>query len=208
MQEKPHVILVVGVNGTGKTTSIGKLAYRFRRQGMKALLAGSDTFRAAAGEQLEEWGKRIGADVIRQAPGADPASVAFDALQAAMARGVDTLLVDTAGRLHTKSNLMEELKKIKRVLSKQMETAPHEVLLVLDATVGQNGISQAKEFTKAVGVTGIILTKLDGTARGGIVIAIHQALRIPIKWVGLGEDVDDLVPFDTHAFVEGMFGGN
>lgn len=146
--------------------------------------------------------------MIRQAPGADPASVAFDALQAAMARGVDTLLVDTAGRLHTKSNLMEELKKIKRVLSKQMETAPHEVLLVLDATVGQNGISQAKEFTKAVGVTGIILTKLDGTARGGIVIAIHQALRIPIKWVGLGEDVDDLVPFDTHAFVEGMFGGN
>jgi fused signal recognition particle receptor len=169
-------------------------------------MAGADTFRAAAGEQLEVWGKRVGADVIRQASGADPASVAFDALEAAMARGVDILLVDTAGRLHTKSNLMEELKKIKRVLSKKMESAPHEVLLVLDATVGQNGINQAKEFTEAVGVTGIILTKLDGTARGGIVVAIYQALGIPIQWVGLGEDVEDLVPFDPHAFVEGMFG--
>jgi fused signal recognition particle receptor len=204
--EKPHVILVVGVNGTGKTTSIGKLAHRYRGRGKKTLMAGADTFRAAAGEQLEVWGKRVGADVIRQASGADPASVAFDALEAAMARGVDILLVDTAGRLHTKSNLMEELKKIKRVLSKKMESAPHEVLLVLDATVGQNGINQAKEFTEAVGVTGIILTKLDGTARGGIVVAIYQALGIPIQWVGLGEDVEDLVPFDPHAFVEGMFG--
>jgi fused signal recognition particle receptor len=205
-QGHPHVILVVGVNGTGKTTTIGKLASRFRNKGNKVLLACSDTFRAAAGEQLEVWGRRVGADIIRQASGADPASVAFDALNAAMARGVDVLLVDTAGRLHTTSNLREELKKIKRVLSKKMEGAPHEVLLVLDATVGQNGISQAKQFAEAVGVTGIVLTKLDGTARGGIVVAIHQILGIPIRWVGLGEGMDDLMPFDPQAFVEGMFG--
>ncbi len=206
IMDKPHVILMVGVNGTGKTTTIGKLANRFRAQGKKVLLAGADTFRAAAGEQLEVWGKRVGSDVIRQATGADPASVAFDALNSAMARGVDVLLVDTAGRLHTKSNLMEELKKIKRVLNKKMESAPHEVLLVLDATVGQNGINQAKQFAESVGLTGIVLTKLDGTARGGIVIAIHQILQIPIKWVGLGEGLEDLVLFDPQAFVEGMFG--
>jgi len=205
-QEKPYVILVVGVNGTGKTTTIGKLAHRFRKEGKTVLLACSDTFRAAAGEQLEVWGKRVGVDVIRQLTGADPASVAFDALDAATARGVDVLIVDTAGRLHTKVNLMEELKKIRRVLAKRMESAPHEVILVLDATTGQNGLSQARLFTEAVGVTGIVLTKLDGTARGGIVLAIHGNLGIPVKWVGVGEGLEDLLPFDAEVFVEGLFG--
>ena len=204
--EKPHVILIVGVNGTGKTTTIGKMADRFRREGKKVLLACADTFRAAAGEQLAVWGKRAGVDIVKQAMGADPASVAFDALEAAMARGVDLLIVDTAGRLHTKVNLMEELKKIHRVLKKRMETAPHEVLLTLDATTGQNGLNQAKLFTEAVGVTGIVLTKLDGTARGGIVVAIRQNLGIPVKWVGVGEGIEDLIPFDAEAFVEGMLG--
>lgn len=203
---KPHVILVVGVNGTGKTTTIGKMAHRFRKEGKKVLLACADTFRAAAGEQLEVWGKRVGVDVIRQLTGADPASVAFDALDAATARGVDVLIVDTAGRLHTKVNLMEELKKIRRVLAKRMESAPHEVILVLDATTGQNGLSQARLFTEAVGVTGIVLTKLDGTARGGIVLAIHGNLGIPVKWVGVGEGLEDLLPFDAEVFVEGLFG--
>ena len=204
--ERPHVVLVVGVNGTGKTTTIGKMAYRFRGEGKKVLLACADTFRAAAGEQLEVWGKRVGADIIRQPMGADPASVAFDALDAAVARGVDVLMVDTAGRLHTKVNLMEELKKIQRVLAKRMDTAPHEVLLVLDATTGQNGLSQARLFTDAVGVTGIVLTKLDGTARGGIVVAVCQELAIPVTWVGVGEGLDDLVVFDAEAFAEGMLG--
>jgi len=203
---KPYVILVVGVNGTGKTTTIGKMAHIFRRENKKVLLAGADTFRAAAGEQLEAWGKRIGVDVVKQSIGADPASVAYDALDAALARGVDILIVDTAGRLHTKINLMEELKKIKRVLSKRLESAPHEVLLVLDATTGQNGLSQAKIFTQDIGVTGIVLTKLDGTARGGIIVSIIQTLGIPVKWVGMGEKLDDLVPFDPEAFVEGMLG--
>lgn len=203
---KPYVILVVGVNGTGKTTTIGKMAHIFRRENKKVLLAGADTFRAAAGEQLEAWGKRIGVDVVKQSIGADPASVAYDALDAALARGVDILIVDTAGRLHTKINLMEELKKIKRVLSKRLELAPHEVLLVLDATTGQNGLSQAKIFTQDIGVTGIVLTKLDGTARGGIIVSIIQTLGIPVKWVGMGEKLDDLVPFDPEAFVEGMLG--
>ena len=205
-KEKPHVILIVGVNGTGKTTTIGKMANRYRREGRKVLLACADTFRAAAGEQLEVWGKRVGVEIVRQSQGADPASVAFDGLEAAIARGVDLLIIDTAGRLHTKVNLMEELKKIRRVLSKKMENAPHEVIMVLDATVGQNGLVQAKRFTDAVGVTGIALTKLDGTARGGIVVAIQKTLGIPVKWVGVGEGMDDLLTFDAEAFVEGMFG--
>jgi len=193
------------VNGTGKTTTIGKLAHRFRSEGKKVLLAAADTFRAAAGEQLEAWGNRAGADVIRQCMGADPASVAFDAMNAAQARGVDVLIIDTAGRLHTKVNLMEELKKIPRVIQKRMTGAPHEVLLVLDATTGQNGLSQARLFTEAIGVTGVVLTKLDGTARGGIVVAISRELDIPVKWIGVGEDVDDLIPFDAEVFVEGIF---
>ena len=206
LEEKPYVILVVGVNGTGKTTTIGKLAHRFKQEGKKVLLAGADTFRAAAAEQLTIWAQRVGADIIKQPTGADPASVAYDALDAALSRGVDVLLVDTAGRLHTKVNLMEELKKILRVLKKCMPSAPHEVLLVLDATTGQNGLSQAKLFSDAVRVNGIVLTKLDGTARGGIVIAINKTLGLSVKWVGLGEGIDDLVPFDAHAFADGMFG--
>lgn len=204
--QKPYVILVVGVNGTGKTTTIGKLAHRFKTEGKKVLLAGADTFRAAAGEQLEIWAKRAHVDIVKQATGSDPAAVAFDALDASIARGVDVLIVDTAGRLHTKVNLMEELKKIQRVLKKRLDSAPHKVLLVLDATTGQNGLSQAKLFTEAVGIDGIVLTKLDGTARGGIVVAIRQKLDIPVDWVGLGEGIDDLVPFDGEAFVEGMLG--
>lgn len=204
--EKPIIILVVGVNGTGKTTTIGKLAHRFRKQGKKVLLAGADTFRAAAGEQLEVWGKRVDADVIRQCMGADPASVAYDALNAALARDVDVLMIDTAGRIHTKVNLMEELKKVPRVLKKRIADAPHEILLVIDGTTGQNGLSQARLFTEAVGVTGLVLTKLDGTARGGIVVAIHRALGIPVRWVGLGEAPEDLIPFDAKAFVDGLFG--
>ena len=204
--EKPHVILVAGVNGTGKTTTIGKLAYRFRQEGKRVLLAGADTFRAAAGEQLDVWGKRAGVDVVRQCMGADPAAVAFDALNAAVSRNVDVLIIDTAGRLHTKVNLMEELKKISRVIKKKMSSAPHEVILILDATTGQNGLSQARIFTEAVSVTGIVLTKLDGTARGGIVVAINQTLGIPVKWVGIGEGLDDLVEFNAEVFVESMFG--
>jgi len=203
---KPCVILVVGVNGTGKTTFIGKMAHLFKKDGKSVLLAGADTFRAAAGEQLQIWAKRAGSDIILQSPGADPASVAYDALEAAMARHVDVLIVDTAGRLHTKVNLMEELKKIRRVLSKRMPSAPHEVLLVLDATTGQNGLAQASFFTQAVGVTGLVLAKLDGTARGGIAVAVSRTLGIPVRWAGLGEGIDDLVPFDPESFVEGLFG--
>lgn len=203
---KPLVILVTGVNGTGKTTSIGKLAHRYREEGEKVLLAAADTFRAAAVEQLEIWARRAGADVIKQPHGADPAAVAFDALDAALARGVDVLIVDTAGRLHTKANLMEELKKIRRILGKKITGAPHEVLLVIDAVTGQNGLNQARLFQEAGGMTGIVLTKLDGTAKGGIVLAIRQALGIPVKWVGVGEGLDDLIPFDPQAFAEGMFG--
>ncbi len=201
---KPHVILVTGVNGTGKTTTIGKLAYQFRKEGLKVILAGADTFRAAAGEQLEIWGKRSNADVIRQPTGADPASVAYDALDAAISRNADVLLVDTAGRLQNKVNLMEELKKINRVIQKRMATAPHEVILVLDAATGQNAVSQAAIFTEAVGVTQIALTKLDGTARGGVVLAIQRQLGIPVRWVGLGEGIEDLKPFEPQAFVEAL----
>jgi len=203
--QKPYVIMVVGVNGTGKTTTIGKLATHFHRQNKKVLLAAADTFRAAASEQLEIWAKRAGVDIIRNQPGADPAAVAFDSLQAATSRDIDVLIVDTAGRLHTKSNLMEELKKIHRVLGKVIPEAPHETLLVLDATTGQNGLNQAKQFTQAVGVNGIVLTKLDGTAKGGIVLSISSELGLPVKFIGVGEQVDDLEPFDSTEFIEALF---
>lgn len=202
----PHVIMMIGINGVGKTTTIGKLAHRYRSEGKKVLIAAADTFRAAANEQLEIWAERAGAEIIRQRPGADPAAVAFDALQSAIARNVDVVIIDTAGRLHTKVNLMEELKKIKRVLQKLSHDAPHDVLLVVDASTGQNGLQQARQFSAAVGVTGIVLTKLDGTAKGGIVIAIARELKIPVKYVGLGERLDDLQVFDSQAFVEALFG--
>ena len=198
----PYVILVVGVNGTGKTTTIGKLAHQFKNSGKRVLLAGSDTFRAAAGEQLEIWAKRVGADVVRQCMGADPAAVAYDAMNAAVSRDVDLLIVDTAGRLHTKTNLMDELEKIRRILARQMESAPHETLLVIDATTGQNGLQQARLFTETVPVTGLVLTKLDGTARGGIVVSIKKNLGLPVKWIGTGEGKDDLIPFDAKTFVD------
>lgn len=203
--QKPHVIMVVGVNGVGKTTTIGKLAYNYRTSGKKVLIAAADTFRAAANEQLEIWAKRAEVEIIQQAHGADPASVAFDSLKSAMASEVDVMIIDTAGRLHTKVNLMEELKKIKRVMQKLLPDSPHEVLLVLDASTGQNAIQQAKKFTAAVGVTGLVLTKLDGTAKGGVVIAISQELNIPVKFIGVGEKIDDLQPFDKKTFVDALF---
>ena len=202
----PRVILVVGVNGVGKTTTIGKLAYNYRNAGRSVLIAAADTFRAAANEQLEIWAGRAGVDIIRQAQGADPAAVAFDALKAAIARGSDVLIVDTAGRLHTKVNLMEELKKIKRVIQKLLSDAPHDVFLVLDASTGQNAIQQAKQFSAAVGVTGLIVSKLDGTAKGGVVLAIADELGIPVRFLGVGEQLDDLQPFDRSAFVDALFG--
>ncbi len=201
---KPYVIMVVGVNGTGKTTMIGKLAYYYKNKGKRVLLGCSDTFRAAAAEQLTIWSKEAGADLIKHSEGADPASVAYDAVDAAVAREKDILIIDTAGRLHNKKGLMEELKKIQRVIGKRMQGAPQEVLLVMDATIGQNGISQAKVFADAVGVTDIALTKLDGTARGGIVVAIQKTLNIPIKWVGVGETIEDLVKFNSRKFVNGL----
>lgn len=201
----PTVVLVVGVNGVGKTTTIGKLAHNLRQDGKKVILAAADTFRAAAIDQLEIWGNRSGADVVKHREGSDPAAVVYDALQAARARKADAVIVDTAGRLHTKSNLMEELKKIGRVLSRENPGAPHEVLLVLDATTGQNAINQAKIFGEATGVTGIVLTKLDGTAKGGVVIGIKQALDIPVKFIGIGEGIDDLRPFGATEFVEALF---
>jgi len=203
--QKPRVIMVVGVNGAGKTTTIGKLAFSYGREGKKVMIAAGDTFRAAANEQIEIWARRVGAEVLQQNPGADPAAVAFDALNAARAREVDILLIDTAGRLHTRVNLMEELKKVKRVVQKIDPAAPHEVLLVLDATTGQNGLNQARQFGKAVDVTGIVLTKLDGTAKGGIVIAITRELDIPVRYIGVGEGVDDLQRFDGKQFVEALF---
>ncbi len=202
---KPRVILVVGVNGTGKTTSVGKLAHRFRSEGKRVLLAAADTFRAAGVEQLEVWRERAGADIVKGSAGADPSAVVFDAAQAALARGSDVLLADTAGRLHTRQNLMDELKKIARTAGRVIEGAPHEVLLVLDATTGQNAISQARVFLERVGVTGVILTKLDGTARGGIVISIMDELGVPVHWVGLGEGIEDLQPFDPEVFVRALF---
>jgi len=201
----PTVILVVGVNGVGKTTTIGKLAYNLKQAGKKVILAAGDTFRAAAIDQLEIWGNRVGVDVIKHKEGSDPAAVVFDALQASRARNADVLVVDTAGRLHTKSNLMEELKKMGRVLARECPGAPHEVLLILDATTGQNAINQARIFGEATGVTGIVLTKLDGTAKGGVVIGIKQALDIPVKFIGIGEGIGDLRPFDAGEFVEALF---
>lgn len=201
----PRVIFVVGVNGTGKTTSIGKLANRLRQEGRTVILCAADTFRAAAVEQLEVWARRNGIEVIKQKPGADPAAVVFDAMSAGRARSVDAVIVDTAGRLHTKSNLMAELEKMKRTAAKIVPGAPHDVLLVMDATTGQNGLNQAREFTKTVGVTGIILTKLDGTAKGGIVVAIARELGLPIRFIGTGEQIGDLVPFDAATFVDSLF---
>ncbi len=204
-QQHPFVIMVVGVNGTGKTTTIGKLATQFKNHNKKVLISAADTFRAAASDQLDIWAKRASVDIIKNQPGADPAAVAYDSLQAAISRNLDVLIIDTAGRLHTKSNLMEELKKIGRVLGKLLPDAPHETLLVLDATTGQNGLNQAKQFTQAVGVTGIVLTKLDGTAKGGIVLAISKELGLPVKFIGVGEKIDDLQPFNHTEFVEALF---
>ena len=203
--EGPRVIFIVGVNGAGKTTSIGKLANRLRQEGHSVLLCAADTFRAAAIEQLEIWAQRNAIEMIRQKPGADPAAVVYDAMAAAKSRGVDAVIVDTAGRLHTKSNLMAELEKMKRTAAKVIPGAPHDVLLVLDATTGQNGLAQAREFTAAVGVTGIILAKLDGTAKGGIVVAIARELGLPIRFVGTGEQIGDLVPFDAPTYVNSLF---
>ncbi|MDW8344854.1 MAG: signal recognition particle-docking protein FtsY [Verrucomicrobiae bacterium] len=205
-REKPVVVLMVGVNGTGKTTTTAKLAYWLKQQGHTVLLAAADTFRAAAIEQLQLWGQRVGCEVIAGQYGADSAAVAFDALQAARRRGVDFLVVDTAGRLHTKKNLMEEMKKIHRSLQKVMPSAPHETWLVLDGTTGMNALVQAREFHQALGVTGLVVTKLDGTAKGGIVVAIARELKIPVRFVGLGEQADDLQPFDPAAFAAGLFG--
>ena len=203
--EPPEVILVVGVNGTGKTTSIGKLAHVLRAQGKSVLLCAADTFRAAAIEQLEIWATRTGAELIKTKPGGDPSAVLYDALEAARARSADYVLVDTAGRLHTKSNLMAELEKMARTAGRLVPGAPHETLLVMDATTGQNGLQQARQFTQSAGVTGIILAKLDGTAKGGVVVAISQELGLPVRYVGVGEQPGDLLPFDAGEFVESLF---
>ena len=205
LPNKPHVIMVVGVNGVGKTTTIGKLAYRYREAGRDVLLGAADTFRAAAVEQLEIWARRAGVDLVKQGHGADPAAVAFDTLAAANGRGADVVIIDTAGRLHTKGGLMDELAKIKRVMDRQVPGAPHEVLLVLDASVGQNAVRQAEEFTRSVDVTGLVLTKLDGTAKGGIVICISNEFKIPVKYIGVGEGIEDLQVFDRRAFVDALF---
>jgi fused signal recognition particle receptor len=202
---KPHVVMVVGVNGVGKTTTIGKLAALEAGKGRKVLVAAADTFRAAAIEQIAIWAERAGADIVRHKDNADPAAVAYDGINAAVSRGADVVFVDTAGRLHTKVNLMEEIKKIQRTLAKRLPDAPHEVLLVLDATTGQNALSQAKMFNEALGVTGIALTKLDGTAKGGIVVSICSSLNIPLKYIGVGEGVEDLQEFDPRRFVEALF---
>ena len=202
---KPHVILIVGVNGTGKTTTVGKLARLIKDSGKTPLVCAADTFRAAAVEQLQVWADRAGVDFIRAQAGSDPAAVVFDALAAGKARGRDVILVDTAGRLHTRQNLMQELDKIKRIAAREVEGAPHEVLLVLDATVGQNGLNQAREFMGVAGVNGIVLTKLDGTAKGGIAVAIAHDLKLPIRYVGVGEGIDDLIPFSPEEYVNALF---
>jgi fused signal recognition particle receptor len=206
LESKPWVVMVVGVNGVGKTTTIGKLAHHYRKAGSKVLIGASDTFRAAANEQLEVWARRANVEIIQQQRGADPASVAFDTLNSALAKETDVVIIDTAGRLHTKTNLMEELKKIKRVIQKRLPGAPHEVLLVLDATTGQNGLQQAKQFHESVALTGLVITKLDGTAKGGIVLAVGNELNIPVKYIGVGENIEDLQPFRRLEFIEAMFG--
>ncbi len=205
-QSAPRVVLVVGVNGTGKTTTVGKLAELWRREGLVPLICAADTFRAAAVEQVETWAKRAGVDIVRSNPGADPASVVYDAMKAGQARNCDVVVVDTAGRLHTRSDLMDELGKIRRVVAREIPGAPHEVLMVLDATVGQNGVVQARRFLEVAGVTGIILTKLDGTAKGGVAIAIAGELGLPIRYVGVGEGIRDLLPFTPETYVEALFG--
>ncbi len=204
LNSRPSVILVIGVNGVGKTTTIGKLAHRLRGEGKRVLLAAGDTFRAAAADQLEIWAGRAGVEIVRQHEGADPAAVVFDAIQAAKARGTDVILCDTAGRLHNKANLMNELNKISRVIDRELPGADKEVLLVLDGTTGQNGLMQAKQFKEIAGVTAIALTKLDGTAKGGIVIAVADELQIPVKLIGVGEQMDDLMPFEARAFVDAL----
>jgi len=203
---KPYVIMVVGVNGVGKTTSIGKLAHNFRKAGKKVLIGSADTFRAAANHQLEIWASRAGVDIIQSTSNSDPASVAFDTVKSAAAKDIDVVIVDTAGRLHNKSHLMEELKKIKRVMKKVIPDAPHETFIVIDATTGQNGLNQAKEFSAALdGLTGIILTKLDGTAKGGIVLKINKEMNLPVRFIGVGEQIDDLQVFESESFVKAMF---
>ncbi len=204
-QTKPFIFMVVGVNGVGKTTTIAKIAHQYSSQGKKVLIGAADTFRAAAVEQLEVWAERVGADIIKQSKGTDPSAVAFDSVHAANARRTDLLFIDTAGRLHTKVNLMEELKKVKRIIARECPGAPHEILLVLDATTGQNAISQAKLFNEAIGVTGIALTKLDGTAKGGIIVGITEELKIPIRYIGVGEGMDDLKEFNATEFVQALF---
>ena len=205
VSEPPAVVMVVGVNGAGKTTTIGKLAQRYKTEGRSVLLCAADTFRAAAIEQLEIWGDRTATEVIRQKPGADPSAVLFDAVQAARARKIDYVIVDTAGRLQTKTNLMAELEKMRRTAARVIPGAPHEVLLILDATTGQNGLEQARKFTETSGVTGIVLTKLDGTAKGGVVIPIARELNLPIRYIGVGEKVDDLLPFDPEKYIQSIF---
>ena len=202
---KPFVIMAVGVNGVGKTTTLAKLAYLYKNAGLRVVLVAADTFRAAAIEQLTRWAERVGVDLIKQGSGSDPAAVVYDAVAAAQARAVDLVLIDTAGRLHTKVNLMEELKKVQRVISRQMDSAPHEILLILDATTGQNAISQTRLFEKELGVSGLVLTKLDGTAKGGIVVGLCQEFQIPIRFIGLGEGLDDLKEFDPEQFVAALF---
>lgn len=204
---RPHVILVVGVNGVGKTTTIGKLAHNYKRNGKTVIIGAADTFRAAANEQLEVWAQRAGVDIVNQKQGADPAAVAYDTLNAAVARNCDICIIDTAGRLHNKQGLMQELEKISRVMKKIVPDAPHDVFLVLDATTGQNAILQAREFSKVANVSGLVLTKLDGTAKGGVVVAIANELQFPVRYIGVGEQIDDLQPFDIKRFVEALFYG-
>ncbi|RPI18420.1 MAG: signal recognition particle-docking protein FtsY [Ignavibacteriae bacterium] len=202
--KKPHVVMIVGVNGVGKTTSIGKLAHNYKNEGYSVMIAAADTFRAAANEQLETWAQRSGAEIIQLQQGSDPSAVVYNAINSAVANNHDVVIIDTAGRLHTKVNLMEELKKIKRVVQKILPEAPHETLLVIDATTGQNGLNQAKEFSKYIGLTGLILTKLDGTAKGGIVFRISNELKIPVKFIGVGEQINDLQVFDKESFVKAL----
>jgi fused signal recognition particle receptor len=205
LEIRPYIVMVVGVNGVGKTTTIGKLAHRIKSEGNEVLICAADTFRAAANDQLAIWAERSGVPLIQQKPGTDPSAVLFDSIQAAKARNADVLIIDTAGRLHTKTNLMLELEKMRRIASREVESAPHEVLLIMDAVTGQNGLEQARQFTKAVPVTGLVLTKLDGTAKGGIVIAIAKELGIPIRYVGVGEQMNDLIEFSPEAYINGLF---